>query len=210
MPKGSSSPGPSVDRLGIPVVDPTLNVRHEMAAAVQRLDDLRFLETRRMEQVQFAELRRQDDLRMKDAGHLKELMNIAGEHQKELSKAESERLNAIRAVDVNAVAEAARVNAAQAAILAQQVSATADAARQQVAAVAAATEIALRAALGPIQDAVNELRKNLYASQGGAAAVGDRQTSYRDSRAGTQWAITAGISLLFLLVAIISYLTTHK
>jgi len=71
--------------------DPTENVRDLMAAAVQRLDDLRIAEAHRI-----------DGLLHLRAEHVIEIAGIRDHYSRQLAEAESKRLDAIRAVDVNA------------------------------------------------------------------------------------------------------------
>lgn len=109
--KGTQPPGTSIDSHGGPVADPTANVLSLVEAAVKRLDDLRV-----------AEMRRVDDLAA-----------LRESHSKELALAEAKRIDAIRAVDVNAVAVASERATQQASVLATQVTASADALRALVA-----------------------------------------------------------------------------
>lgn len=106
-----SSPGPGVDRYGVPVIDPTKNVLQLVEAAIQR----------------------QDDLRAAEAKHIRELNFMRDQHATELRQAEANRINAIRDVDVAAVQRTAEVQAAMQDRLAQTVTATAEAMRSSLA-----------------------------------------------------------------------------
>jgi hypothetical protein len=137
-------------------IDPTVNVKETLAAAVQR----------------------QDDLRAMEANHIREIMSLraAADHQlrdadQKLRAAESSRIDAIRAVDVGAVNRAAEVSAAQALTLATQVATSAETLRTQVAAAAQAQTIALAAALEPIQKDIQDLRRVQYEQQGQKSAT---------------------------------------
>jgi hypothetical protein len=101
------SEGPSTDQYNQPVIDPTRNVLDLVAAAIQRQDDLREMESK----------------------HARERAELTAGYDEKLRTAESERINAIRAVDVAAVQRASEVANQQAATLALQVSTTADAFR---------------------------------------------------------------------------------
>ena len=111
-PPAGSSPGPGVDRFGMPVYDPSNNVYALVESA----------------------MRRQDDLRVMSNEHTMEMASLRAEHARELRQIESARLDAIRLVDVGAVQRAAEVQATQASALAAQVVATADAFRVSLAA----------------------------------------------------------------------------
>jgi hypothetical protein len=103
--------GEAVDAGGGPVIDPTANVLLLVDAAVKRQDDLRAAEGRRID----------------------DLMALRAEHAIQLSTAEAKRIDAIRVVDVNAVAVASERATQQASVLATQVTASADALRALVA-----------------------------------------------------------------------------
>jgi hypothetical protein len=109
-----TGPGPT----GQPVIDPTANVLALVEAAVKRLDDLRAAEVTRINDV----------------------MELRSYYDKKLNDAEAKRIDAIRAVDVAAVATASGEARAQANVLAGQVAATAETLRALVTATAAATD----------------------------------------------------------------------
>lgn len=77
--------------------------------------------------------RRQDDLRAAESRRVNEMMELRAEHAKELGETEKKRLDAIRVVDVNAVAVASERASQQALVLANQVSATSEILRGLVA-----------------------------------------------------------------------------
>lgn len=97
------SQGPSVDRTGQPVVDPTANV----LALVK------------------AETKRQDDLREMITKHLESTARIRAQYEDRLRAAETSRIDAIRQVDVGNVQRAAEVQAGVAAALEGKVAQTA-------------------------------------------------------------------------------------
>ena len=180
----SPQPGPSVDALGNPAIDPTKNVLDLVEAAVTRLDDL------------FAQ----------DQGHRKEIDAIRQTHaleiralQKDLREAESARINAIRAVDVGAVQRAAEVQADVATALANQVALSAETLRNMVSDTATATATALQTTIAPILTAVEELRRAQYEAQG-------QKTQVVESRAAGgsfgMWVGVAvgGLALFFSIV----------
>ena len=137
-------PGPGVDATGRPVVDPSRNVLDLVVSAIQWQDDLREAESR----------------------HMREVLQLRAEFAADLRHAETARIDAIRAVDVNAVQQAAVVSATQATTLAAQVATSAETLRTQVAAAATAATVALAAALEPIQKDIADLRRAQYEAQG--------------------------------------------
>ncbi len=147
------NPGPAVDAAGRPVVDPTDNVRHEMAAAMER----------------------QDDLREMEAKHIRELNTMRDNHNHAMRESESSRLDAIRSVDINAVQRAAEVSATQAATLAAQVTASADALRIAVEQAAVQARTSLSLALEPIQKDIADLRRVQYEAAGQKTQVVETQ-----------------------------------
>ena len=179
-----SLPGPGVDAVGRPVIDPTQNVLDLVQAAIQRQDDLREAESR----------------------HLRELSQIRADHTTELRRLEASRIDAIRAVDVGAVNRAAEVAATQATTLASQVAVSAETLRTQVASTASAGTVALAAALEPIQKDIADLRRAQYEAQGKTAQVVD--TRAKGSSTGL-WvglavaAFAAFLSLVSLVVAVV-------
>jgi hypothetical protein len=168
MPTASTAqPGPATDKDGRPTLDPTRNVLDLVDAAIQRQDDLREMQAEY--QRRFAELRET--------------------HSRELREKEAERIDAIRLVDVSAVARAAEVSAAQATALAAQVAASAEAMRSQVASSASAASEALARSLDPIQKDIADLRRAQYEQQG-------QKSQVEDSRAkGSSVGLWIGLSV---------------
>lgn len=111
-----------------PVTDPTVNVKDALREAVARFDALREADRRYAD----AEIRRIDDL-----------MGLRALYAEKLEVAEAKRIDAIRAVDVNAIAIANERATAQATVLANQVVATADTLRSLVSTTAAAQKAQL-------------------------------------------------------------------
>jgi hypothetical protein len=90
--------------------DPTINVLHIVKLSVKRLDDLRKAESRRVN----------------------EQMASSHQHSAELRELEAKRIDAIRAVDVQAVASANEKAIQQADVLAKQLVTTADRLNERV------------------------------------------------------------------------------
>ena len=97
-------------------------------------------------------------------------------YQAKLAKAESQRINAIRAVDVAAVATARGEAEQRATALATQVLGLADTLRTQVATTAATGETNSRTALQPMQDDIRALRDAQSAFVGAKVADTDPDT----------------------------------
>ena len=179
-------PGPGVDAYGQAVVDPTQNVRDLVNAAVLRLDDLRDAHSR----------------------HGAEVLAIRAAHYIEMRDAEGRRIDAIRAVDVAAVQQAAQVSATQASTLAAQVATSAETLRTQVAAAATASTVALAAALEPIQKDIADLRRAQYEAQGVKSQTIDERSS-----SGAVWAavgvIVAAVAVIVSVAVAILTTTTR-
>lgn len=166
-------PGPGVDAAGRTVVDPTKNVMDVVAAAVQRIDDLRTAAD----------------------NHFREVSALRAEYDRRLRDAETARIDAIRAVDVGAVNRAAEVSAQQATTLAAQVATSAETLRTQVAAAATAATVALAAALEPIQKDIADLRRAQYEAQGVKAQSGDTRTNMT--------AVVGAIGVAVLIISVV-------
>jgi hypothetical protein len=175
---------------------------------------------------------RQDDLREMEAAHLREVIQIRAdcqrdeidgvqhleklraEHAKELREAESERIDAIRKVDVQAVQQAAEVQATREQTLAKQVADAAEAMRSQVAATTAAAATALATALAPITTSIEQLRQAMYEAQGNKAQTVETREK-RNAGTNVWLAIFAGGALIigffmFIMAAItLAALITH-
>lgn len=141
---------PGFDKTGNPI-DPTKNVLQLVEAAVKRADDLAAAEARRVN----------------------EIMDLRAEYTEKLSLAESKRIDAIRAVDVNAVAIASERAAAQAAVLQNQVNASAEALRSLVATTAAAIAQQLSQLTSQFNDRIAALEKSQYEIRGTGAGRKD-------------------------------------
>jgi hypothetical protein len=189
---GSSS-GPATDRQNNPVVDPTANVLNLVGAAIDRVNDLRE-----------AAVERQDNMRELEFDSLRREAHIRATYEEKLRQAETERINAIRAVDVAAVAQAQQQAEVRATALAAQVAASAEAMRSQVAAAAQAAATSLGAALEPVQKDIADLRRNMYEQQGQKSQV--VETRAQGSQNG-MW-IGIAISGVVLLISIIGIAIT--
>jgi hypothetical protein len=118
----SNDTGREATNISAPPIDPTDNVKALVILHMNRQDDLRDAEGRRVNDVMAAESRRMD-----------EVLQLRSEFSEKLRIQEQERINAIRSVDVNAVAVASEKANQQAGVLATQVAASAEALRVLVA-----------------------------------------------------------------------------
>jgi hypothetical protein len=133
-----------VDKAGNPVADPTANVLALVDAAERRLDDLRIAESRRVD----------------------EKLAMVISHAKELREAEAKRIDAIRAVDVNAVSVDRERSAAAATVLATQVATSAETLRALVATTALAQATQSDSKFTQVTDRISSLEKSAYEGAG--------------------------------------------
>ena len=186
---GGVGSGPATDRYNDPVIDPTLNVKEKMA-------DIE---------------RRQDDLREAESKHVREIVGLRAKYDEELRIAETNRIDAIRAVDVAAVQQTAKVQADQATALAQTVVQSAEALRTQQAAATEAQGVRLQTALEPIQKAVEDLRRAQYEAQGQKSQVVETRSATQENvqRGSAQVAyVVAAIAAATFLVLFIGMIVT--
>lgn len=202
-----TSPGPATDSAGVPVLDPTANVLGLVEAANKRQDDLRAMERRHVREL----LGLQSKTRRGELQALDDIGRIRAEHARELREAEAARINAIRAVDVGNVQQAAQVQATQANTLAAQVAVSAETLRTQVAAAATAAQTGLAAALEPIIKDIADLRRAQYEAQGQKTQVVETQA--KGANSGLWWIVGGTVvfgTLMFVLAAItLAALVTH-
>lgn len=197
----AQSSGPSTDRHNEPVVDPTRNVLDLVDAAVARINDLRAADKANQAEVE----RIRALFLANERTHIREIADLRGKFDDKLREAEANRIDAIRAVDVGAVAAAAQVQATQATTLAAQVATSAETLRNQVAAAATAQTVALAAALEPIIKDIADLRRAQYEAQGVKASVVER----RESSGAVVAAIAVGVSILVALVVIAAFVIAN-
>lgn len=152
--------------------DPTGNVLLLVDAAVKRTDDILTAAVKRIDDLRAAETRRTDDLREAERDRVNEQMHLRQEFGAKLSEAEAKRIDAIRAVDVNAVAVAAERSADQATVLASQVAASAETLRGLVATTATTTATQLQQITTQLTDRLASLEKTQY-EKSGSSAVSD-------------------------------------
>jgi hypothetical protein len=184
-PTREETPGAAVDSEGRAVVDPTANVLALVEAANRRQDDLRAAESRRVDEqaalrAQFAE--RVDELR--------------AQFSERLDLAETKRIDAIRSVDVNAIAVASQRAGDQATVLANQVAQSADALRTLVASTAAAVATSQQQLANSLSARLTTLEQGSYQQQGKTTGI------------SASWAILLGaVGLVGIVVSMIVALT---
>lgn len=110
--------------------------------------------------------RRQDDLREAESRRVNEQMALRAEYDEKLRDAEAKRIDAIRAVDVNAVGVASERAAQQATVLANQVAASAETLRALVATTASANAQQLAQITTQFTDRLALLEKAQYEGTG--------------------------------------------
>ena len=169
------------------LLDPSNNVRSIVDRAVSRLDDLCSAESTRVNEALEAERRR-----------VNELMKLGSEYAAQLNVAEAKRIDAIRAVDVNAVSVANERATAQAAVLANQVAASAETLRALVAATAATQAQQLATLTTQLTDRLSSLEKSQYENKGNS---GGRSEMYG-------WIFSALMALVTIGLGI--YVALHK
>jgi len=143
-------------------LDPTNNVRELLAISTERSDSLRAAEQQRVDQLMASEQKRVD-----------EQLSLRAEYDAKLALAESKRIDAIRSVDVAAVAIANERAAAQAIVLANQVSVSAETLRSLVAATAATQASQLATLTNQLTDRLASLEKSQYESKGSGSGMKD-------------------------------------
>lgn len=136
-------------------LDPTVNVRNIVLEAVNRIDDLRVLETTRV-----------DERLACERAHVREVMALRADYDEKLREAEAKRIDAIRVVDVQAVSTANDKATQQATVLATQVSTSAETLRALVASSATSTAAQLTQIITPITDRLALLEKAQYTGAG--------------------------------------------
>ena len=164
-----SPTGIPVDRSGGPTVDPTANVIALSAASNVRQDDLR----KAASEITALQFRLLTAKIASEVTHIKELMHAESKRvdqqatlrdhfSEELRKAEANRIDAIRSVDVQAVAVASQRAADQASVLQAQVASSAEALRALVASTAATFAQNLQQTVGGLSTRLTTLEQGSY------------------------------------------------
>lgn len=164
--KIGEQPGVGIDAYGGKVVDPTANVIALVQSESKRHDELRAADQKRADELRGSDTKRLDDLRAAESRRVDEQANIRAHFQEQLALAEANRINAIRAVDVAAVATASERAGQQAQVLAAQVLQSADTLRGLVATTASAQAATLQTITTTLTDRIASLEKAQYENKG--------------------------------------------
>jgi hypothetical protein len=185
-----------------PVIDPTSNVKDLVREVIVRMDSLRESERRREESLREAERR----LTESEIRAIREIMELRAQHATELTLKESDRINAIRLVDVNAVAIAAERTNQQAQVLASQLATSAEANRSLVATTAASQKQQLDQIITPILDRLTALEKLQYEGKGLSGtippSVVEQLAQLQESRYKNEGRSTLSAPLLMTIAAL--------
>jgi hypothetical protein len=190
---GPTPTGIPVDRSGGPTVDPTANVIALSAASNIRQDDLRTaaaeitaLHFRLVEK--FAGLREEhrSALAAAESRRVDQQLDLRARYEERLARAEANRIDAIRSVDVQAVAVASQRAADQAAVLQAQVTASAEALRALVASTAATFAQNLQQTVGGLSTRLTTLEQGSYQQTGKGEGI------------GASWAIFLAVAALLI------------
>jgi uncharacterized protein YnzC (UPF0291/DUF896 family) len=163
-------------------LDPTDNVRELITLNSERSDALRVAEQQRVNELMAAERKRVD-----------EQMILRAEYDEKLRSAEGKRIDAIRAVDVNAVSVANERAGVQAQVLAAQVAQSAETLRSLVAATAATQAQQLSTLTSQLTDRLASLEKSQYEHKGTSGGARDM---YGWLAGGLMMIVTIGSVLL--------------
>lgn len=148
-----------------------------LIAEMRRSDELRNAEMHRLDELRSAEANRLDGRFDKEMDHVAQInaserrrvddiVTLRADFNNQLREAEAKRIDAIRAVDVAAVAVAAERAAQQASVLASQVSGSAETLRTLVATTATAAAEQLRQLSQSFTERLAALEKAQYESRG--------------------------------------------
>lgn len=167
------SNGISVDAAGNRAFDPSENVKALNEAANKRQDDLREANNRLMQAKldgldDLVKLRAQHDdaVRAAESRRVNEQLTLRSYYEERLGQAEAKRIDAIRAVDVNAVAVASQRASDQATVLATQVAQSAEALRGLVASTANTNAQAQQTANTTLSTRITTLEQAQYEGKG--------------------------------------------
>jgi hypothetical protein len=159
---GRGQAGIGVDSRGGAVIDPTANVLALSHASDKRQDDLREAASLQHK----TEMHSLEQLMELRAKHRTEVDSLRDGYEDKLRTAESKRIDAIRAVDVNAVSVASQRASDQASVLAAQVAQSADALRTLVASTAS-TVAQAQSQLGTgLSERITKLEQAQYTGAG--------------------------------------------
>jgi transposase len=202
--------------------DPTQNVKDIVQATIETIKDLRATDLANFNALRGAdhtlrEAMRDADRRLHDSEmkRIDEVSILRANHAAELAQAEAKRIDAIRAVDVNAVAIATERANAQAQVLANQVQSSAETLRSLVATTAQSQKQQYDQTTAQLSDRLTTLEQQQYKGLGSAGQIPplvqeqlDRQAALisslkesRDVGSGRQGMSTAVLLSITAIVA---------
>ena len=146
--------------------DPTDNVMMLVEMATRRLDDLRASDLAGMKALQEAHYNRLEALQEASSKRLDDQLQLHIDHIMDRMNYETKRIDAIRVVDVGAVAVASEKATQQAGVLASQVTASAETLRTLVATTAATTQQQQQQTTTQLIDRLMAVEKFQYESKG--------------------------------------------
>lgn len=183
-------PGPYVPP---PTIDPTNNVKDLVQEVVIRVDMLREADRRLFES---------------EMKCVKDQMELRAFYAEKLEIAEAKRIDAIRAVDVNAVAIANQRATDQAAVLAAQVAASADTLRVLVSQTAAANKQQLDQITQQLSDRISTVERFQYEGKGLSGnippAVADRISQLEEAKYRNEGRSGLSAPLLATIVGVVA------
>ena len=198
--------------------DPTHNVRELVEANSRRLDEQLASFSRRLDELRYAESKRIDELRLAESKRLDERLQLKTEYDERLLNAEAKRIDAIRAVDVNAVAVASERASDQATVLASQVAQSAEALRTLVQTTANTAQTAQQQLFGGLSSRITTLEQAQYEGKGKQAyqdpvmaelvAEMKRSRDSFSSSAGTRAGSSAVIAYAVTAISVIAVVVT--
>lgn len=160
--KDNGQAGIPIDAVGNKALDPTQNVRELVAVALRNLAELRVADNALNTNARITLAASLED----EKRHIREVIDLQMTHARELAVAEAKRIDAIRAVDVGAVATAAERASQQATVLANQVATSAETLRALVATTANQVATALQNTSQQLTDRISLLEKSQYEIRG--------------------------------------------
>lgn len=164
---GGSSSGPSVDRAGTPVVDPTPNVKDLAESYSKRQDDLREKD-KEISDIKHVHMKELAALR---AEHNATVGTLREAHQDKVSNKEAARIDSIRQVDREEVAKTAVAANLAITTLAKQTSDLQQSLAKQVSDTAAAQETRNSAQYSEINKRISTLELNQSEGRGKTSVV---------------------------------------
>lgn len=220
---GLPAVGVGVDSRGNAALDPTLNVKEQLAAAMKRQDDMRDLTNQYIKAILDGEIK----IATLRADHAKEVRALESErqqqradHAKEVRLLEADRLKAIREVDVQNTAITAAQQLAAVQTLAATATSTADTTRANLATTAIAIQTQTDRIVAGIVDRIAVLEKSSYTGLGrqtvadpqmvllteAVAKLAAAQNTGQGKSEGIGSTVAMVVSAAFLVIAIITVL----